>query len=52
MSKDLFKVQKLTKSVKFMTSLNTGSNGQFQNELKFMDKVWKVNFLCYVFKYV
>ena len=30
MSKDLFKVQKLTKSVKFMTSLNTGQMVSFK----------------------
>ena len=45
---DPFKAPKVTKSAKIIPLPNTGYSGRFQNLPKFVTKVWKVGFLCYV----
>ena len=47
-----FKALELTKSTKIILSPITGLYGRFQKQLKFVNKVWKSGFLCYVLEYV
>ena len=48
----LFKVPKSNKTTKIMFSPITGYYGLFKKWSKFMTKVWRTLFLCYVWKYV